>query len=283
MTARALSGAVLLVAMTGSAGMRPSAAVDAELRRETVAAFDRYVAETEQVQQQTLGSADRFLRVDRLDGAERTAALAALRAGEIRIERVETRAGGREIEIPGGLVHHWSGSAFVPGVHLQEAVRLLQDYDRHATVYTPAVVRSRVVEHAGDSFVVDLRFYQKHVIAVTLDTRNTARFTRHDPHRASSRIVSTRVAQVEDAGTPQERLLPEGRDSGYLWRLNTYWRFLERDGGTYVECESVTLTRGVPTGFGWLVGRYVNSIPRESLSFTLERTRDALVQTRASR
>ena len=70
--------------------------------------------------------------------------------------------------------------------------------------------------------------------------------------------------------------LPVGRDGGYLWRLNTYWRLLERDEGTYLQCESVSLTRGIPTGLGWLVGPFVTSIPRESLAFTLETTARAV-------
>ena len=69
-----------------------------------------------------------------------------------------------------------------------------------------------------------------------------------------------------------------GRDGGYLWRLYTYWRMLERDGGTYVQCESITLTRGIPMGLGWLVGPFVTSIPRESLTFTLETTRATLLR-----
>ena len=71
--------------------------------------------------------------------------------------------------------------------------------------------------------------------------------------------------------------MPEGNDGGYLWRLNTYWRFLERDGGTYVQCESITLTRSIPFGLHWLIGPFLTSIPRESLTFVLETTRKALV------
>ena len=67
-----------------------------------------------------------------------------------------------------------------------------------------------------------------------------------------------------------------GQDGGYLWRLNTYWRFLERDGGTYLQCESITLTRGIPVGFGWLIRPFVTGIPRESLEFTLTTTRRTL-------
>lgn len=110
-----------------------------------------------------------------------------------------------------------------------------------------------------------------------------ARFTRLDPNRAQSRIYSTRIAEVEDPDTLSEHEKPIGRDGGYLWRLYTYWRFLERDGGTYVQCESISLTRGIPSGFGWLVGPFVTSIPRESLAFTLETTRRTLARRAAAK
>jgi len=70
--------------------------------------------------------------------------------------------------------------------------------------------------------------------------------------------------------------MPVGRDGGYLWRLNSYWRFLERDGGTYVQCESITLTRDVPFLLSWIIKPFVTDIPRETLAFTLESTRNAL-------
>jgi hypothetical protein len=63
-----------------------------------------------------------------------------------------------------------------------------------------------------------------------------------------------------------------------LWRMNTYWRFEEKDGGTYVECRSISLTRDIPTGLGWLIGSYVTTVPRESLTFTLATTRSAVLK-----
>jgi hypothetical protein len=121
-----------------------------------------------------------------------------------------------------------------------------------------------------------LRFSMTKIITVVVNTEHDARFLREGPDRAVSRVATTRVAQVEDAGRPTERELPVGRDGGYLWRLNTYWRFLEQDGGTYVQCESVSLTRGIPFGFGWMIRPFVTSIPRESLEFTLNTTRRVL-------
>jgi hypothetical protein len=60
--------------------------------------------------------------------------------------------------------------------------------------------------------------------------------------------------------------------------MNTYWRFEEKEGGTYVECQSISLTRDIPTGLGWLIGPYVTSVPRESLTFTLATTRSAILK-----
>lgn len=114
------------------------------------------------------------------------------------------------------------------------------------------------------------------VLSVVIGSQNDARFTRPAADRAYSRIVSTRMTEVESPGTSREASKPEGRDGGFLWRLHTHWRFLERDGGTYLQGESTSLTRDVPVGLGWLIKPFVTSLTRESLEFTLETTRRSL-------
>ena len=249
----------------------------AELQPKTVTAFDRYV----RVAEAQMGG-DPFLRVDALPDAQRRAKLEELRQGGIFIDRLAAREAGRNMDVPDGLVHHWVGLVFVRGATVDEALQLLQDYNRHAEIYRPVVARARLLARDGDVFRMFLRFSMKKVITVVVNTENEARFTRLAPDRAQSRIYSTRIAEVENPDTPEEREKPVGRDGGYLWRLNTYWRFLQRDGGTYVQCESITLTRGIPMGFGWLIGPFVTSIPRESLTFTLETTQRALARSRSS-
>jgi len=260
-----------LLARVVALGLLTTGVAAAELRPRTVAAFDRYVRVTE-----TQMAPEPFLRLDGFAEAERRAKLAELRRGGLYIERLSTREAGQPIDVPGGLIHHWLGAAFVPGASLGQALDLLQDYDRHADIYRPAVARSTLVSRDGDVFRVDLRFYMKKVITVVVNTENEARFTRLGSDRAQSRIYSLRIAEVADPGTPQERERPVGSDGGYLWRLYTYWRFVERDGGTYVQCEAISLTRGIPQMLGWLIGPFVTSIPRESLVFTLETTRKTL-------
>jgi hypothetical protein len=250
----------------------------ADLQPKTVAAFDRYVKATEARMRPELASSTAFLAVDALPAARRASVAATLRQGGLFIDQLTTREGSQSIDVPDGLIHHWVGLVFVPGASLDQAVTLLQDYDRHADVYRPAVARSRLIARNGDDFRLFLRFSMMKGITVVLNSEHEAHFVRAGRDRAYSRIYSTRIAEVADADTPREREEPVGRDGGYLWRLNSYWRFLERDGGTYVQCESISLTRGVPFGFGWLVGPFVTSIPKESLAFTLETTRATLAR-----
>jgi len=273
---QALSGPLVAVSLVLAVGSADLPATDLQPR--TVAAFDRYVAETERQHEASLGDEARFLWVDSRDEADRRARLDALQKGGLLIERLQTRQGGNRFEVPGGLIHHWLGAVFVPGASVDTAVALMQDYDRHADIFKPAIVRSKTLSREGDQFRMYLRFSLKRIITVVVNSEHEARFSRLSPTRAHSRLVSTRIAEVEEAGTPRESEKPVGHDGGYLWRLNSYWRFLERDGGTYVQCESITLSRGIPTGFGWLIGPFVTSIPKDSLTFMLKTTRDTLTR-----
>ena len=252
----------------------------ARLKPRTLNAFERYVRLTDEHNAEELNRGEVFLRPDALPEKERSAAYAALRRGEVRIERLETRDAGKVIECPGGLIHHWSGAVFIPGATGDETLRVLEDYDHHAEIYAPDVQRARVLSHQGGEFHVFMRFRRKKVITVVLNTEHDAHYSRMDPTHALSRSTATRIAEVENPGESDEREKAPGDDGGYLWRMETWWRLAERDGGTYVQCEAVSLTRDIPAGLGWLVGPFVHSIPRESLTFTLTATRKAVENLR---
>ncbi|MGA2688215.1 MAG: hypothetical protein ABSE85_09115, partial [Candidatus Korobacteraceae bacterium] len=87
---------------------------------------------------------------------------------------------------------------------------------------------------------------------------------------------STHVWEVEEAGTLHEHRLVEGNDDGFLWRLNSYWSFLELSNGLLIECEAVSLTRDIPIGLAWLIMPIIQQMPQESLRFTLTATRKTL-------
>ncbi len=239
-----------------------------DLKPETQQAFDRYIRETEARLDLGVRPGAKFLWVD-----EEPARLAQVRDGQIVIEN---RAGHDTITVPGGLIHDWTGAVFVPGVTLGKTLALIQDYDRNQDNYKPEVMSSRLVSRNGNDFKVYLRVMKKKVITVILDTDYDVRYFPLDGGRCHSRAYSTRIAEVQNAGEKDERTLPPGHDSGFLWRLYSYWRFQERDGGVYVECEAISLTRGIPSGLGWLVQPIITSLPRESLANTLRKTRSAL-------
>jgi hypothetical protein len=263
-----LVGAILVMALPMDA---------ADLKPQAVEGFNRYVQLTEARMDSQAGRGEPFLWVESLGEERRAAVEAQLRDGKVVIERLETLDGGKKIAVPGGLIHHWIGTVFIPGATLAQTLALEEDYDHHQDCFRPDVIRSKVLRHEGGDYLVQLRFYKKKIVTSILDTEHHVHYGSVDAGKAWSRSYTTRIQEVVEAGEKGERLEPEGHDRGFLWRMNTYWRFEEKDGGTYVESQSVSLTRDIPVGLGFLVGPFVNSIPRESLTFTLATTRAAVL------
>jgi len=252
--------------------------LSAELTQAKVAAFDLYVKATEARIDAELKRPGAFLYADGLPESKRATALAALKRGEIYMERMQARdASGHEMEAPNALIHHWMGAVFVPCATLKEAMELVQDYDRHQDIYKPEVLRSKLVSHNGNDFKIFYRLRKKKVITVTLSTDHDVHYFPVDDKHCYSRSYTTRIQEVADADKPTEKEKPVGNDSGFLWRLYSYWRFEEKDGGIYIECESISLTRDIPWIARWIVGPMVTDIPKESLRMTMGSTRSALL------
>ena len=236
----------------------------ATLEPETLAAWDRYVVWTEH----RMRTDDCFLVQDSLPEELAKEARGKLRAGDVFTTKLETTADGRSIKIPKGLVHHWLGSVFIPGTTVDELVGWLQNYDEHHR-YFDEVESSRLVSRDGDDFKIFLRLRRKKIVTVHYNTQHFVRYTHHSGGRISSVSYATRIAEIDNAGKSTESEKALGDDHGFLWRLNSYWRFEQVSGGVIVELESVSLSRGVPFAVRWLVGRYLDSVPRESLEATL--------------
>jgi len=246
------------------------------VKPDTLAAFDGYVKLTEARNAAELQQGTNLLWIDGLKDSERAEAYAAVKRGEVKMTRLETRENGQRIRCPGGMIHHWAGVAFIPGARLQDVLRVLQDYDHHSQYYAPDVEQSKIESRDGDHFRVFLRFRRHKVITVVLNTEHDVRYFRDSETREHSRSSAVHIAEVENPGKPNEREKPPGEDGGFLWRMETWWRLDERDGGVYVQSEVVSLTRDIPAGLGWLIGPFVTSIPKETLTFTLEATRKAV-------
>ena len=269
---------VMLAGFLAFAYVLPESAGAAELKQETTEAFNQYVLLTEGRMAQELRDGHTFLWVDGFPEPQRNRLYTQLRDGEIVIERLETLEKEKRIKVPNGLVHHWMAVSFVPGVTLQQVLPLLQDYDHHEDIYKPDVLRSRLLDADGNCFKIYLRLRQKAIITAVFNAEFDVSYFPLDESRTHSRSHSTRIAELENPDRSDEREKPIGKDRGFLWRLNSYWRFQEKDGGVYLQLESLALSRSVPVLFAWVVNPLLKSIPREYLSRLLTSTRVSLTK-----
>jgi hypothetical protein len=203
-----------------------------------------------------------FLWAD--ESAER---LRRVRSGEVMVSPMN----GKPQAVPAGLIHHWIGAAFIRGARLQEVFSIVRDYDRYSEFYKPSVIDAKTLSRkvAEDHFtvvVVDKAMFKKRA----LDSEYQSRFVQVDDGKWYSIAATTRVQELSDA-----RVIPDSEASGYIWRLATITRFVERDGGVYIETEAMALSRPIPMTLHWIVDPIVRRVSRSSLATSLEQTREA--------
>jgi len=253
----------LLIFVTGScrAVAEPSPAA--------VAAFNNYVvADESRIASQHL-SQNGFLA----PLASEINTEARLRRGEVIIERLTPTSSA---DMSGAMLHHWRGTAFVSGAKAADFERLMKNFNAYPQYFSPQVLQAKLLAQQKDHFQAWMRVRQRHVITVVLDTTYDITFGKLDARHGFSISRSTKIAEIDAPGTNSERVLNATEEHGFLWRLNTYWSYEERDGGLVMQVESVSLTRSIPHGLAWAIGPFVESVPRESLEFTLRSTCDAL-------
>lgn len=200
-----------------------------------------------------------------------------LRRGELIVEQIKPSTGA---DLPGALLHHWRGTAFAPGARASDFEWLMRDFNAYPQHFYPQVMRATVLMQQADCaetrIRASMRVRQKHVITVVMDSDYDITFARLDSQYGYTVSQSTRIVEIDSPGTAGERALTSRQEHGFLWRLNTYWSYEERDGGLYMQIESVSLTRSIPSGLDWALRPFVESVPRESLEFTLRSTCNAL-------
>jgi len=248
----------------------------AELKPATAAAFDNYARQAEAQILARQRSPQTFLALDTLPPAQREAAMARLRAGEVLIEKVPPP------KVADGLMHHWRGTMLIPSATIAQLEFVLHDYPHWTAIYHPEVQAADVLAQNGADYNLRLRLREHRVITIFLEGEFAVHGGRLDDTHGFSLSHSTHMLQVADAGSASEHTRPEGDDDGFLWRLNSFWSFEQTSEGVIAECEAVSLTRNIPTGLGWLIGPFVQNVPRESLEFTLRSTRNT-IQHQAAR
>ena len=239
-----------------------------QLNSKTLEAFDAYIHNTETGKEQSLHGSGSFLwsqhAPERAQVVDQGQVVAQFWSGE------------GPVKVPKGLIHDWIAAAFIPDSNIQEILAVIQDYDNHKNTYKPEVIDSKLISREGNDFQVYLRLLKKKIITVVLDTDHEVHYCPVDQTRWMCRSYTTRIAEVDNAGKPDERVLESDTGYGFLWRLYSYWRFEERSVGVVVECRAISLTRDVPFGLGWAIEPVIEKLPKESLINTLEATRQAV-------
>lgn len=260
-----LSIVVALLALVSA----PAQSVANDLKEQTLAAWDGYV---NSVCARAVARAKEspFLQIDDVAGRR-----LQVRAGETTVWR---ESEGHPAKVPHGLIHDWMGSVFVPKATIAEVLGVVRDYDRYAQVYTPAVVEANRLGSEENADRFSMLLMQK-VLFVTAATKGEyeTQFVQVDAKRWYSISKSTRLQSIENFGQPGMHELPPDQGPGYVWRLFSFTKFEESDGGVFIEVEAIGLSRDVPMLLRWLVDPIVEHLPKNSLQATLDETRNAVL------
>jgi hypothetical protein len=261
-------------------GLASNSAQAAELNPETSAAFDRYIAATEARMDDDVRF-NHFLVVDRLADSQRRDAYEQLHRSQTYVQELHTQQDHHPLSIPNGLIHHWAGVIFIPNATLSQTIAVIEDYENDPNIYRPEIRRSKVVEHDGNGSKICLQFVIKPIVTVVLNVYFDVSDTQFGTTRRQATSRSSRIAEVANPGSPNEYERSDGNERGYIWRFNNYWRIEEKDGGVYVQNESVTLSRAVPEVLDWLINPFIKSIPRDIILDLLTDTRKAVEEPRS--
>jgi hypothetical protein len=262
---------------------RPAPA--AELKKETVQAWNRYLQWAQEKVNRELSDPNIFLIQNSLPPNERAALWQRLCAGEIIASRMPSAVPADvRFDVPSGEIHHWWGAILLRNVSLDRLLQFLQDYDHHAGKFAD-VERSRLISKDGNRYRFFFRLQRsKAFVTAYYNTEQECVYVDRGPHRVSSQSSATKIAELENPGTNQEREKQQGSDRGFLWRLVSWWRFEQKGSDVIVELESASLSRDVPAFVKFLPGisGYIRSTPRESLESVLTSIRQYISKPTAN-
>ncbi len=254
-------------------------AFGAQLQPKTLQGFEQYASVAEKRMEQYGDPPAKFLYIESFPAAKREAVIASLRAGEVYVVRlVSDDEDGKPLRAPGGWINHWLAAMFIPDVTLAQVAAADQQYGRYQDFYRPDIIRSSLLWHKDGDFHVYVRVQKKTPwLTVTLDAFNNIRYHYVDAKHMYTVARSYRIQQVDHPGMPDERVLPQGRGDGILWAVNTYWRYEQTRGGVLVESETITLSRSIPLGLGWIIKPYIRNATLATVKHLMTRTRTTLL------
>jgi hypothetical protein len=254
----------------------PAPANASELKPETVNAWNAYVRNADLHMKERVEGKTSFLWTD--ESADRRQRVGR---GEIPVAPVLSHGTQK---VPDGLIHHWIGGVFIPGATIDSLSAVMQNYDAYKDFYKPVVVDSRTIGCTSLNPTFWMRWQTKVLfITAAIEGQYQAHHVRVDSRRGYDISDSIVVQEIENYGRAGERLLPDGTGSGYVWRLHSIARYEQREGGVDLELEAIALTRDIPASVRWFVNPIVNHLSTNSLTATLQQTRDAVNSMPATR
>jgi hypothetical protein len=246
-----------------------SLSAEPKLTKPTLDAWDTYIKLTETRINEELRKTPVAMQFSNSD----------LKSGQFKWKQLTTEnPPGKEIEIPEGMVHHWVGAILIPGVTLDKLIPWLQNYSQYQDYFTDVERSSLNRPPVGNTYDIFLRLTRSKLgVTAHFNTKHDVVYTRRSATFFTSVSRSSQILQVAKAGSSSESEMPEGDDDGYLWRLNSYWRFFEREDGVVVECETVALSKAL--GLAYSMVRVITFGAINPVKIAREIARDALNQT----
>jgi hypothetical protein len=250
----------------------------ADLSSNTLKEWTQFVDAREKCIAAELTAQKEFLVLDYQNPEASTQERQTLLSGNISIRPMAFPGNDSgEIRISGGMIHHWRGSIWVPGINLDFVLSRVKHPELDSSRQED-VLAARILENSPDQIKLYLKLQRSRIVTVVYNTEHIVRFDQHGTERASSRSISTKIAEVEQLNKNTEREKPEGHDRGFLWKMNSYWRYQQAAGGVIIECESITLSRSIPSFLEAIIRPLIRSIARESMQRTLQSMRVRLEQ-----
>ncbi len=247
----------------------------ADLKPETLRAWDTAVEKLEKRIASEVASNKGFLSLDFQNTTTAAADRKRLLSGEVPVEQINSSA--ETVPVPSGMLHHWRGLVFIPGVSLDFVLSRVAD-PRLEDTRQEDVLDSRVLEKQPGQLRLYLKLHRSKIVTVVYNTEHLVRYRKLEIAQAISSSIATKIAEIDNGDNGVEYEKPQGHDHGYLWRMNSYWRYQEVQGGVIVECESMTLSRSIPNILEYMIRPIIKSVARESMKRTLESLRARMVK-----
>ncbi len=172
------------------------------------------------------------------------------------VEPTREEPQGRTVDVPSGTISEWQGSVLIPNRTVGEVIDIL--VSSTTLPQSEEVVSSRIMSRQGDALHTYMRLVRRVLVTATYDTEHDVQYTRHSASLATSRSVATRISEVD------------GGDRGFLWRLNSYWRYRKVGSDVRIDMRSLALSRGTPWMLKPIASPIVNRIGRESVKTALD-------------